>query len=238
MAEKYSLKPVFLLTGEISNYGLAGVDEEEKMYKTLRAMNIPGLVLMDNVNGVEEAKRFSPFVDYHGINLCDVPISVVKDLKRDAFNIYAKVHESRFERGFYAWRVGARGFYDEFYFSLADDPFNDFDNFIDWPSISYVRLGPDGPIHMPLAEKFREGLDDTRYLFTLTSLVKKAQASGKKELIRAAQEANTAISSIMGDVNEDFFYYYKKGGWWNSEQYDAYRWQIAQKIMDLKEVFR
>ncbi len=116
----------------------------------------------------------------------------------------------RFHYGLYTWRTGARGF---FYWHYAATPIvkdgkrywpwmdekGVFHNTGDvWPL--YVGLSPMGPLPTIGWEAVREGVDDYRYLLTLTKLIERARGGSDEAAKQLADEAAGVIEAMMAKV--------------------------------------
>ena len=98
----------------------------------------------------------------------------------------------------------------------------------------FNRSTPDGePIPVAMWEAYREGIDDGRYLYTLERLIaEKANRGGRAAQIAA--EAKKEVEFVWNaiEVQEK----YKYDGLWSGPDFDAYRWLLASKILELERV--
>ena len=128
-------------------------------------------------------------------------------------------------------RIGAEWMCHWHYQTLAGDLYDPFDFFSKEGHLT-VYPSPDGPISTNLWEEVREGIDDTKYIHTLSLLIESAKKSGDPRKIEKANEAERVLNTIMDKVNPDFNHYWDSN-LWRHELYDQYRWEIAQQIKAL-----
>jgi hypothetical protein len=142
-------------------------------------------------------------------------------------NDHTPVAGARMTYGFGFWRSGFRTLIPWIYQSSSGDPFN----YLDGRNMDFMnRHEPDGtPIPVTLWEAFREGYDDYRYVYTLQQLIDKARQAGKAAQADAAQkELDYVWNAIRVQAK------YKYDDLWGYEEFDAYRWVIAQQIVGLQ----
>jgi len=139
----------------------------------------------------------------------------------------------RYIYGFYAWKMGLRGLCPWIYTTnnSKGNPFNDFDR--DYPDTGFVMPGPDGLILTTRWDGAREGIDDMRYVYTLSCLIEKAKRSAVPQARSAAAEAEQALAELKTDVPEQ--YYGPVPDRWTEHNAHAYRWYVATLIMKLQE---
>jgi len=148
-------------------------------------------------------------------------------------NDHTPIKGARMTWGFGFWKSGFKTLIPWIYQADIGDPWN----YLDGSSMDFgVRSTADGePIPVALWEAFREGIDDGRYLYTLQQLAIK----GKQRGGRAAELAGTAEKELkfMWDsiVPQEK---YKYDDLWNGLDFDAYRWLLAAKILDLQEALK
>ncbi|MBI4242964.1 MAG: DUF4091 domain-containing protein [Planctomycetes bacterium] len=104
------------------------------------------------------------------------------------------------------------------------------------PSFVYVIPGPDGPIPTLAWEAVREGIDDVKYIYTLTHLIQKAKSSQNPELIKEAGKAEEELNKILYDVPVEFHYRVSYLDKTPSETFDVYRFKIAGWITMLQKI--
>ena len=107
---------------------------------------------------------------------------------------YPRMDRDRF--GVYVWKIGAKGCFKWVYtweWKPTVPP--------NWhPSFMYTVPAPDGPLPTTGWEAVREGIDDIRYIQTLSKLIEKAKKSGKPEAVRAAADAEKELNGILDNV--------------------------------------
>jgi hypothetical protein len=103
------------------------------------------------------------------------------------------------------------------------------------PSFMYVVPAPDGPVPTLAWEGVREGIDDMRYILTLSAVADRAAASDRPELQAMAGEARALLDRTLQDVPVDFrerqaFLDQNSGA-----DYDARRLALAREIIRLQD---
>ncbi|HOV21131.1 MAG TPA: DUF6067 family protein [bacterium] len=228
---KFGLEPIFLIGGELTNAGIELIRGYIPLYKELKEA---GLKLYNNSNGQGEVDLLSPYLYIHGLRdylMTPENISYIKKVAPDCkYWIYGV--ETRFKAGFGYCRSGAKGSYTEFLVIPRRDPYNPFD--VGWEGlhISFCLPGEEKPVSTLKAERIREGIDDTRYIRMLESLIKE----GEKKKIDVT-ESKKILEEIMDYINPDFSYYYTHSAPSN-EVYDKLRWRIANEIIKLNKILK
>ena len=235
MIRRNGLRPIFYTAGEVSNGGLPGIRAVEEMMKTF-LNTLPGYEYAGMMNGSSEVKILAPYFNIVGMNygvpLNEEYISYVKSLGKTLFNYQA---HDRFGYGFYYWRIGAKGTITEYYNQSLGDQFNQLDDSYPHYDEGVVKIGPDLEIyHLLRYYKCREGIDDAKYLNTLSHLIEQARKSGDAQRIALADTAQKTLDEIMNGINYDITWY-MRGNRWRAEDYDSNRWKIAQEIINLRE---
>lgn len=145
-------------------------------------------------------------------------------------NDHTPVKGARMTWGFGFWKSGFRALVPWIYQADIGNPWN----YLDGSAMDFMnRSTADGqPIPVTLWEAFREGIDDGRYLYTLEQLIAEGQKRGGPAAAKAAEakkELDYAWEAI--EVQEK----YKYDGLWQGAEFDAYRWLLASKIIELQE---
>lgn len=145
-------------------------------------------------------------------------------------NDHTPVRGARMTFGYGLWRSGFQTLMPWIYAANVGDPWN----YLDGSSMDFGnRSTPDGePIPVTLWEAFREGIDDGRYIYTLEELVRENLARGgrRAELARDAErELKSLWDAILPQAK------YKYDGLWSGADFDARRWVLATKIMELQD---
>jgi|GEM_PF-2219908 len=235
ITRRNGLRPIFYTAGEVSNGGLPAIRPVEEMMKTFLT-TLRGYEFAGMMNGPNEVKILTPYFNIVGMNsgapLNEENIAYVKSKGKTLFHYQC---HNRFGYGFYYWRIGAKGTVTEYYNNAPGDQFNQLDE----PFVHYdegvVKIGPDGEIfHFLRYYDNREGIDDAKYLNTLSGLIEQARKSGDAKRVALADQAQKTLDEIMNGINYDFSWY-MRGNWWRAEDYDANRWKIAQEIINLRE---
>ncbi len=135
---------------------------------------------------------------------------------------------ARMTYGFGLWRSGFKALTPWIYQAVIGDPLN----YLDGSAMDFFnRTGDDGaPIPCVLWEAYREGIDDYRYVTTLTRWIDRARELGLDERADVAAAELQAVWDAV-DVQEK----YKYDGLWEPGQFDAYRWLVARQILKLQE---
>jgi hypothetical protein len=134
---------------------------------------------------------------------------------------------ARMTYGFGFWRSGFRALTPWIYQAVVGDQWN----YLDGGAMDFFNRTDDdaAPIPVALWEAYREGIDDGRYITTLTRTIERAREAGLDELAdRAQQDLDLVWNAI--DVQPK----YKEDGLWNGETFDVYRWMIASQILRLQ----
>jgi hypothetical protein len=136
---------------------------------------------------------------------------------------------ARMTYGFGFWQSGYRCLVPWIYQSMAGDPWTYLDSAT---SDFFNRTADDGtPIPVTLWEAYREGIDDHRYLFTLETAIDRAEAAGRAA---AAAKARAVLNRLLADINVQPKY--KNDGLWTAETFDAWRWALAEQILELQSL--
>ncbi len=143
-------------------------------------------------------------------------------------NDHTPVAGARMTYGFGFWRSGFRALIPWIYKADVGNPWN----YLDGSSMDFmVRTADDGsPIPVTLWEAFREGIDDGRYITTLERWVERARAAAREDLAEAA----AADLRLVWDAIE-VQTKYKYEGMWDPDAFDAFRWLLARRILELQE---
>ncbi len=146
-------------------------------------------------------------------------------------NDHTPVAGARMTYGFGFWRSGFRTLIPWIYSANIGDPFN----YLDGSSQDFFnRQEPDGtPMPVVLWEAYREGYDDSRYVFTLEQLIAEAKASPRGPAREAAAMAEKELQSISSAIRVQPKY--KHDNLWSPAEFDVYRWLVARQILTLQE---
>jgi len=224
---------------ELSQDPLLGPGYHERL---LRAMKSVGdIQTISSINRGEDLQTL-PWLDYVMLNNA-VPINgetLARVSQAGSVLWYQNVGGNRFIEGLYMWRTGAKGHRQFWISGHQGDPFNDFDG-TEKDTAAYMLPSADGWVPTINWEWMREGVDDYRYLYTLSMLIAEGRrASGRAAAL--AQRAQTAIDAQMSHVPVDFGDAIKtySDGWSENtgpltpDNYDRFRRQVAGLIGDLR----
>jgi hypothetical protein len=143
--------------------------------------------------------------------------------------------------GFYIHKVKVDGMKQWQYISarLFDNPYDNYD--VHEPQTMYVFPAPDGPIPTRAWEAMREGIDDSKYIYTLRQAIKGARASGSVQAKKDAEEAERFLEGLLHDVagydfrsDDPAFALAQKKAFYQKAFLDVWRWEIAQRILSLQ----
>jgi len=171
----------------------------------------------------------------------------------DCAEIGIAPQSDRFMFGLYCWRTGAKGFWQWAYTGSTTKAGKRYWTWMDEEGrfhnsavarYCYVVLSPQGPIPTIGWEGKREGVDDYRYLLTLSRLIAKARKHSNQQTNKLAAEAQSVIDKMMKNIPIDTYTrrYYKSvgGGFVNplpalaSSDYDRFRRTLADWIIRLQ----
>jgi hypothetical protein len=162
----------------------------------------------------------------------------------------------RYGAGFLLWKSKADGMFNWEYSGVAKGSFYDDLDGRDFIASYYPPDGKRTGGPTPGWEGFREGVDDYKYLFTLSEVIKQAKNSMNQEVrtktIKVEEQFHQLIDTIyfhhnlrnsahwrskktLLDGQESFHGPLKIENGWNFESYQDARWRIAQLIMQLKD---
>ena len=111
----------------------------------------------------------------------------------------------RFYRGIWGAVMTLDGILDWTYFELNvyDGLFDDLVRLNGAPNHrGYVFPTPQGPLPTPAWEGIREGVEDNKYLYTLSELIAQANASGDTGLISLATSAQAYLDGLYDQVDD------------------------------------
>ena len=140
---------------------------------------------------------------------------------------------SRATAGLYLWNSPFEGFGVWTYHYFIGDPYND----LDGPTgdLAYAYPDPERNFAPTLPalrwEGYREGVDDMRYLATLEGAI--AAARGDPDKAETIAQAETLLGELRADL--DRYGPEARGiiAYLEPEDYQDYRWRIAQAIIEL-----
>ena len=145
-------------------------------------------------------------------------------------NDHTPVRGARMTWGFGFWRSGFKALIPWIYQANIGDPWN----YLDGSAMDFMnRSTPEGePIPVTLWEAFREGIDDGRYVYTLTQCIEEGKRKGGKAA-ELAREAEHDLKYVWDAIEVQEKYKYDR--LWAGADFDAYRWLLASRICQLQE---
>lgn len=148
-------------------------------------------------------------------------------------NDHTPIRGARMTWGFGFWKSGFKALIPWIYQSSSGDPWN----YLDGSSMDFfVRSTPEGePIPVAMWEAFREGIDDGRYIYTLEQLVQEGRGRGGRAAELAQQGARELKFVWDAFAPQEK---YKFDGLWSGRDFDAYRWLLAARILELQEALK
>ena len=249
--EKENAFLVDLAAGDYTVYllcGLSAGSPSEFMVNVLKAIKkVPGA--RTYVTADPSHEQFAPMWPYLDVWCCQPFVFGYEKIKRLSKekgvefwccpnhicgeNDHTPVRGARMTWGYGFWKSGFRTLIPWIYQADKGDPWN----YLDSTAMDFLnRSTPDGErIPVTLWEAYREGIDDGRYIYTLKQLVEEAKKRGGEAAALAKQgerELKFLWDSI--EVQEK----YKHDGLWSGADFDAFRWLLASKILELQEALR
>lgn len=216
-----------------AHYGQKGVDWAKRITSIYH--EIPMVPVIGGICNKLETQMI-PLYDVSLINPAVLDADTMEKMRTSGKETgFYNIGRDRLSNGFYLWKTGAK-IKMEWIFSTRGlvDPYNTFDR-VDL-TIAFPSL--EGPVPVKEIEIMREGLDDYRYCVTLDLLIKKAEKSGKREVVDQAKKARGTLEGIMAMIRPDFQWYVKEGSFPSNDVYDKLRWRIAQEIMRLEAIMK
>jgi hypothetical protein len=194
-------------------------------------------------------KQLSPLVDVSILFAGHVDTEILKYFKENnteywlynggSFGRFYK--KDRMLNGFYLYRIGATGNF-QWAYVWPQGPYA-YDDIKDTKrgrgsGYYYIYPSEEGLKDTLAWEGFRDGVTDYKYLYTLKKIVDGISASGdekkKKEAVSAWLEIETLVNSLPVEWGHAGIYNWLFTGDFHSDMMDAWRWQIAEKILHLK----
>ena len=112
------------------------------------------------------------------------------------------------------------------------DPYHEMGSDAQFYAQSFAYPAPDGPLPTLALEAIREGIDDMRYVYTLTQIIAQARNAGR------TAEAEGALSTLRSLLAQVPVSTPDLGAWCRripAGLMPTIRWQMAQVIMNLQE---
>jgi len=242
---------IFYPDGELEGkIGGQGVKWGETVLKALKET---GVKTISGINGKRTFKYLLPLQDF-GFFASPPSEIIIKKVKNLGLPLwYYENALNRFTAGFYAWKTGAKRISREGYIIVNGEPYNDLDG--TQPDWGISLPSPEGPVPTIDWEWMREGVDDYRYIYTLTTLIERAKTAGRKEAVTQAAAAEKMLEQLkdaipllktplwkgkvrMVDESWEEWRGRQKGKEPPNQNFDKERWKIAQQIIKLKEFIK
>jgi len=180
-------------------------------YLKLFKKNLPELKTFVTIGGgmkqgYDELGMLSPYLDVTATNYVNNDLVNRLGKLGSAFWVYngsslnAEPIKERFFFGWYAWKVGAKGI-GQWTYAWTGSPYSEAfrDNRQD-----YALETMDGFIPTVGWELIREGVDDYKYIYTLSRLIQLGLKSDNKAFRRQAEESNKFIIGLRGKININY----------------------------------
>lgn len=156
--------------------------------------------------GYDEVGMLSPYLDVTCTNY--VTKDVIDRLKklRSEFWIYngsslnVETKKERFFFGLYAWKIGTRGI-GQWTYAWTGSPFRP--AFRDGRQ-DYALETKGGYLPTVGLEMIREGINDYRYIYTLSKLIQHGLLSGDQKLHQTAENVHLKLDAILEKVNLNY----------------------------------
>ena len=148
----------------------------------------------------------------------------------------------RYTLGFENWICSWEAQYLWNLHSPRNNQFNDFDFMHKDAVVLYNGAGSHhvlknkGFIPTLQLEALRQGIDDSRYIYTLEYLIKECLRSDKPEIVKAAKDASSELDEIK--VSIPFRNSFAKKDAWDNRNFDRYRWRIASMSLKLQDMLK
>lgn len=145
-------------------------------------------------------------------------------------------YAARYRAGLLNWKIKPKTLMIFAYNSSRGDPYNDFDG----PEPDYCLVYPprngSSPVPTIQWEGVREGIDDARYIYTLTEYIRMFKACGVADLVKAAEQAERDLQDILESVKliDDYHTFGKYN--FDYRNFDNYKRKIAGLIIKLKSM--
>lgn len=241
---KYPFRIYFLLVDEPANSKKLTEDaitlsklvkskiKDVKIYETLHTLTLPTIgPLIDAV---------MMFAGELNENTIEATKNMGKELWSDNGGSFRWDYSiDRFYTGFYNYRIGGKGILQWAYMwprgPDAYDDFNPKNRAGGHAGYFYAYPSPEGPKDTPGIEGFGDGIYDYMYLYTLEKTIEQIKKTGNKEKIKEAEACWQEIKKeILDTIPLQYKYDFVKAEDFQPDKMEAWRWKIAQKILQLK----
>jgi len=225
--EVYGLEIIFCLADEISNVTGEGIDYGVKLAQIARG--VPRIKTTAMLNNDKDEPIF-PYLDISTINsgmkISQGLIDRIRDSNSDLW--FYNIGKNRFSFGYYLAKTKAKGRLQWNYQLPAVDPYFDLDGRESDYCASYPSL--EGPINSVWFERIREGIDDYKYILTLSNFIQEAKQSNNQEIMLKAKYSEEVIAGILSQISVEI-----NDNQWPVNKYNEERKKIAEQIVILKK---
>lgn len=180
-------------------------------YLKLFKKNLPQLKTFVTIGGgmkqgYDELGMLSPYLDVTATNYVTKELIDRLGKMGSAFWVYngsslnTEPIKERFFFGWYAWKVGAKGI-GQWTYAWTGSPYSDAfrDNRQD-----YALETKAGFVPTVGWELIREGIDDYKYIYTLSRLIQIGLKSDNKDFKNQAEEAKKFVKELRGKININY----------------------------------
>jgi hypothetical protein len=135
---------------------------------------------------------------------------------------------ARMTFGYGFWKSGFKALIPWMYQSIGGDQWN----YLDAARMDFLNRTDDDGTPIPAMNFlcYREGIDDARYLRTLRTRIDLAKRNG---LAAAAARGEKLVAELREAIPAQRRYKDHEDGVWDCGTMDAWRWRIAQEIMNI-----
>ena len=147
---------------------------------------------------------------------------------------------ARFYYGWFMWSSGLDGIIPNAYFYNVANPYNTAgihrgSRFL---TIIPQTIGGYSPLPSLIWELTRTGINDIKYIYTLTKFIDKAKQSSNTKVQLIAKEEERRLESILKSMKGGSLAYYDTSGFWDANVYDILRRRVAGSILRLQKALR
>ena len=229
------LRLIYDFGGEWSNDGQRGGQKGKIVYSWAKQA-LPAIVTGSTLNGPYCLETLG-FVDFVGLRTYMFSDRQVREIRGKKGQPYVYGYPDRFSNGLYLWRVGAKGNYLTEYYtrSAHGELFNDFDSTLADLAWVHALPSPDGPVPRVRLYARAAGFLDALTLYTLESLVSKAEAGGSAQARQLAAEARRFLDELRTGIPDEYQKIEELGLKPTAESMDKTRLAAALKAYDLQQ---
>lgn len=145
-------------------------------------------------------------------------------------------YAARYRTGLLSWKAKVKTLMIFAYNSSRGDPYNDFDG----PEPDYCLVYPPkfggNSISTIQWEGVREGIDDAKYIYTLTEYIRRCKLSQNPKLIEAAKAANQVLEGILENIRVLTDYHTFEKYSFDYRNFNKFKLKIAEQTINLKNL--